>query len=96
MKTIFSRCLISLIFALIVNTITAQEKIFSKENEKPTNQAYFGFGAGLDYGGFGIKAEYVLAESAGIFAGFGFNLYEPAYNAGLSFKFLPGKKVQPV
>ncbi|MEO6454314.1 MAG: hypothetical protein ABIN97_09590 [Ginsengibacter sp.] len=95
MKAILNRSLLILMAIIIIYKTSAQEKIIDREIKEPVNHGYFGFGAGLDYGGFGIRGEYVIANSVGIFGGFGFNLYEPAYNAGLSFK-LPGKKVQPV
>lgn len=55
-----------------------------------------GIGLGLDYGGIGIKAEFVLADWLGVFGGFGYNLISPVYNAGASFKLMPQKKATPV
>ncbi|HEY6956793.1 MAG TPA: hypothetical protein VI385_16190 [Flavisolibacter sp.] len=59
-------------------------------------KAYFGFGGGIDYGGLGMRGEYLAAKSLGIFVGFGYNLVDPAFNAGLSVKLLPGRKVVPL
>lgn len=50
---------------------------------------------GFDYGGFGLKAEYLPVKYVGIFGGIGYNLAQMGYNAGLSFKVLPDKKVTP-
>jgi hypothetical protein len=58
-------------------------------------QAYFGFGAGFDYGGLGVKAEFLPIKNLGLFGGLGYNFDGPSYNAGLSFKVLPGKRVTP-
>ena len=49
----------------------------------------------FDYGGIGLKAEFLPIKWLGIFGGAGYNLVEPAYNIGLSFKALPDKKVTP-
>jgi len=62
------------------------------QNEQKT---LLGIGAGLDYGGLGIKAEFQPIRHLGAFAGFGYNFASAAYNAGLSFKLLPGKKICP-
>ena len=54
-----------------------------------------GIGLGLDYGGIGFKAEFVLTEWLGVFGGFGYNFITPAYNTGISIKLMPQKK-QPL
>ena len=56
---------------------------------------FFGLGMGLDYGGVGLKAEVQPHPNIGLFAGGGYNLLDPAYNFGASFKLLPNRKVQP-
>lgn len=58
-------------------------------------KALAGIGIGLDYGGLGVKAEFQPVNFLGVFGGFGYNLADPAYNAGLSFKLTPGKKIVP-
>src|SRR5215203_582000 len=58
-------------------------------------KALIGIGAGLDYGGLGVKAEFQPISHLGAFAGFGYNFASPAYNAGLSFKLTPGRKICP-
>lgn len=55
-----------------------------------------GFGAGLDYGGLGIRAEFQPHKNIGLFGGFGYNLADPAYNAGFNVKLLPDKRVVPI
>lgn len=64
-------------------------------NAQSSPKAYFGLGAGLDYGGIGIKAQFKPTESIGIFGGVGYNLYELGYNAGASYHLLTDKKVSP-
>ena len=56
---------------------------------------FAGFGLGLDYGGIGLKAEFLPVKSIGIFAGAGANFDKIGYNAGLSWKVLPNKKSTP-
>jgi len=59
-------------------------------------KTFIGIGAGLDYGGLGIRAEFQPVKNIGIIGGVGYNLVDPAYNVGLSFKVLPQKKITPV
>lgn len=68
---------------------------FAQKQSVTDPRAYFGLGAGLDYGGLGLKAEFLPLEYIGIFAGGGYNLLEPAFNAGISVRPFPRKKVQP-
>ncbi len=68
----------------------------TNEKTKSYKQSYFGLGLGFDYGGIGLKAEYLPSKYIGLLVGFGYNLVDPAYNLGLSFKALPGKKVTPI
>lgn len=56
---------------------------------------YSGFGAGIDYGGIGFKAEWLPAKYISIFAGAGANFDKIGYNGGLSFKILPERKSTP-
>lgn len=65
-------------------------------NAQSNQKAFFGIGAGLDYGGLGIRAEAQPVPSVGIFCGVGYNLLNPAFNAGASYKFLTNKRVQPI
>jgi len=90
MKKIYTYGVILLLIMVFTNKSTAQE------NKQAFKQNYFGLGSGLDYGGIGIKAEILPVKWLGIFGGFGYNLNDPAYNAGLSFKMLPAKKLRPV
>lgn len=59
-------------------------------------KVFLGPGLGLDYGGLGLKAEVQPLKNLGFFAGGGYNLVDLAYNAGLSFKMMTNKNLQPV
>jgi hypothetical protein len=82
-----------LLFIILVATMLFN---WHGANAQFEQKAFLGFGAGLDYGGLGLRGEYMANKAIGVFAGFGYNLADPAFNAGLSIKVLPGKKVVPV
>lgn len=87
-----------LVFAftgLLISNSKAQDDRPGKESDREYEQFYLGFGAGLDFGGLGMKAEFLPAEWLGVFVGGGYNLVEPAFNVGASAKILPGKHVTP-
>ena len=87
------QCLIAVLFTLIsIKTVNAQSDAENASHQK----AYFGFGLGIDYGGFGMRAQFLPAKNIGVFGGFGYNLIDIGYNAGLIVKPVPGKKIQPV
>ena len=58
-------------------------------------QAFIGAGLGLDYGGAGVRVEFLPAKCIGLFAGAGYNFVDPGINAGASLKLAPGKKITP-
>lgn len=78
-----------IIFSLVI--ITTHEG-----NAQFNEQVFFGIGVGFDYGGFGIRTEYQPVKYMGIFGGLGYNLSDPSFNVGVSFKILPDKMVIPV
>jgi len=89
MNKIYTHVVILLLNMALTNKVNAQQK-------KPAyQQSYLGIGAGFDYGGIGLKGEFLPVKWLGIFGSAGYNLVEPAYNIGLSFKILPDKKVTP-
>jgi hypothetical protein len=59
-------------------------------------RAYLGLGLGMDYGGIGIKAEFLPSKCVGVFGGLGIALIDPAFNIGISYKIFPDLKAQPV
>lgn len=69
--------------------------LFFIGNAQTNQKAYFGIGAGLDYGGIGIKVQFKPIESVGIFGGVGYDLYDLGYNVGASYHILTEKTVSP-
>src|SRR5690349_17100641 len=67
----------------------------SQDQQKPS-RSFLGIGLGLDYGGIGMKLEFLPIKALGLFGGFGYNLVQPTYNAGASLKLAPGKRGTPV
>lgn len=91
--------LLTSVFILTAFVVNAQydpdykKKIQQEELEaSPFN---FGFGIGIDYGIFGVKAAGFPVKNFGLFAGVGYNLYKVGYNFGGIGRILPGKKVCP-
>jgi hypothetical protein len=60
------------------------------------SKSYLGLGMGLDYGGFGVRAEFLPIKALGIFGGVGYNMVNAGYNAGLSWKLVPGRRGTPI
>lgn len=88
------RKLLPAIFLLIFfHQLNAQQP--TTTTNPPGEKFYMGIGAGQEYGGLGLKAEYLAVPSLAVFLGFGYNLVTPAYNAGLSYKILPSKRITP-
>lgn len=80
--------------AILLSIITVQ--LFAQEIKKQHRpDCYIGIGAGLDYGGYGTKAEILPIKFVGLFAGIGYNLANIGFNGGLSFKVLPKKNITP-
>ncbi|HRO42015.1 MAG TPA: hypothetical protein PL009_04240 [Flavipsychrobacter sp.] len=78
------------------STKPRKERQLMKEEaavKRPT--VYTGFGLGLDYGGIGLKVEYLPVSFLSLFGGVGFNLASVGVNAGVSLKMLPGKTFRP-
>jgi hypothetical protein len=68
---------------------------FSQENQNNEKPFYGGFGLGMDFGGFGLKGEYMLFKYAGPFVGIGYNLYGLGFNGGIIAKPFPDNKFTP-
>ena len=79
------------VFAIIIFLFTGNYA-FSQPHEQ---KVYFGPGLGLDYGGLGVKVEYLPIKYLGIYGGVGYNLLSVGWNAGATVKILPDKKVSP-
>ena len=57
---------------------------------------FTGIGVGLDYGGVGLKLEYLPAPWLGISLGGGYNLAGIGLNGAISYKIIPKQEVTPV
>jgi hypothetical protein len=76
----------------------AQDRMVKNQRSQTQNdfqRAYFGMGLGLDYGGIGIKAEFLPIKYVGIFAGVGYNIASVGVNGGVSIKALPNCRITP-
>lgn len=96
MTYLYKVCSFFVLITFVAVKTAAQTKASGYENKSTYALSYFGIGAGLDYGGFGLKGEFLPSKYVGVFGGIGYNLVDPAYNFGLSLKVLPDKKVTPI
>ena len=85
------------IFLFVANVVNAQQQktqppkdtTAKAKIERPS--VYLGPGFGLDYGGIGVKVEYLPVKFLGIFAGAGSNFVDLGYNAGVNVKVTPNE-----
>lgn len=83
------RSVLSLLFLfLTLNT-------YSQPSKNYRLNGYAGFGAGLDFGGLGIRGEHIPADWVGLFAGVGYNFSGFGWNTGVNLKFTPEAKATP-
>ncbi len=54
-----------------------------------------GIGYGVDYGGLGGRATYIVQNRVGLFLGLGYNFNSLGYNVGATFRMQPDKRVTP-
>jgi hypothetical protein len=88
------KSLLKTLFLIALSGLTTASAQSIRDNT--TDPKFFlGLGAGLDYGGFGLRASYAATKNISAFGGAGYNLLEPGYNIGIMYKFLPYKKVSP-
>ncbi|MBI5218328.1 MAG: hypothetical protein HY958_05305 [Bacteroidia bacterium] len=103
MKSIF---IIAVLLAMYVINGMAQEQPELQQNllagdaKNPsvvtTNYKYhIGLGFGMDYGGFGARFAYLPVKHFAVFAAGGYVLIGFGYNAGISLRTLPDKKICP-
>ena len=88
--------LLLLCFLCTATIAMAQDDNRDEKNENDFQQVFFGVGLGFDYGGIGVKGEFLPARWLGIFAGGGYNLADPAFNAGFSLRAMTTKNVNPL
>ncbi len=93
MKKIFLSCVLALSF-LIGHTSSAADK----KSDSTQKHALFhvGIGFGMDYGGLGLKVEYLPVKYIGVFGGVGYNFFRPAISGGVLLRPLPDAKIQPI
>jgi hypothetical protein len=60
------------------------------------SRLHIGLGFGLDYGGIGVKIEYLPIKYVGIFGSAGYNFLNAGFNIGIQGRPLPDAKVQPI
>lgn len=89
-KTIF------LLYLAFMSVSASAQYVENYEPEAPTSIVKLGLGFGLDYGGIGTRLTIIPTTHFGFFAAVGYNLHKAGFNAGLTYKFLPEKKVTPV
>lgn len=87
--------LVALFFLTVVSAFAQKSKKTKAKLPQQLAHSNIGFGAGLDYGGFGLKVGLLSFQYVELFGGVGYNLLEIAGNAGLSVKILPSKKFCP-
>jgi hypothetical protein len=80
----------SMLLLLLIPGLTQS----SKPIKRP--MIYGGPGIGLDYGGLGVKIEYLPVKWLGLFGGAGYNFNGLGTNGGLSFKGFPDYSSTPV
>ncbi len=99
MKTLFNTFFLTFLFLFVFNALLAQEQTTEDVVPIPeidvVGSTYLGIGLGLDYGGFGIKFEYIPVKHFALFGGAGYNLASISGNAGVAYKILPDKKLCP-
>lgn len=89
-KAIFLLCLVFMSF------VVSAQYVENYEPERPTTIVKLGLGLGLDYGGIGTRLTITPTSHFGVFIAVGYNLHKAGFNGGLTYKFLPEKKVTPV
>ena len=88
--------LITLLCLALVYTTSSAQYIENYEPEPYKTIVKFGVGLGLDYGGIGARLTITPTTHFGAFIAVGYNLQKPGINGGLTYKFLPEKRVSPV
>lgn len=87
--------LVALLFLSGTSAFAQKNKKTKVKLPQQLSHSNIGFGAGLDYGGIGLKVGLLSFQYVELFGGVGYNLLEIAGNAGLSIKILPSKKFCP-
>ena len=76
----------------LATSIQGQDIIYKKPAYPSLN---IGFGAGMDYGGFGARATVVTIERIEIFGAIGYNLLGAGVNFGMDCRLAPKSRICP-
>lgn len=87
---------ILLLFFVMTFVTESAQYVENYQPEPITTIAKFGLGLGLNYGGIGTRLTIMPTTNFGAFIAVGYNLQKVGVNGGLTYKFLPEKKVNPV
>ena len=94
LRSILVSFFLSFIFLCSGSLLSAQQRSTFYDVEEVNAGAYLGIGVGLDYGGIGVKAEYMATPAFSGFAGVGYNFVGAGVNAGLTYRFSAEKRTR--
>lgn len=87
---------LSLFVLFLLTAVCSVSAQFVPPEERTASSSFnLGFGLGIDYGGFGMKGNFLPSPNVGLFAGIGYNLNSLGYNVGGEYRFAPDKRVCP-
>lgn len=81
---------------MIISAFVKAQYIENYQAERQTNIVKLGLGFGLDYGGLGTRLTITPTSNLGVFIAAGYNIQKVGVNGGITYKFLPDKKINPV
>ncbi len=84
--------IVSIIIIVLCGNMVMAQKI--KETGPSTGS--LSIGAGIDYSGLGLRADFMLYKRIALVAGGGYNLVNIGYTAGISYLLTNNEKVQPI
>jgi hypothetical protein len=80
------------IFFLLLLNVLISNLATAKNQEKDTlatkRKIYLGAGVGINYGAFGVQANYLLADRIRFAAGYGANGYDMVWNLGMYLRII--------
>lgn len=89
-----------LVYFLFFNVATASFAAHPSHPNIDTSyhlrKVYLGGGLGINYGGYGVQANYLPISNIRLSAGYGTNLIDMNYNFGINFRFLPTRRLCPI
>jgi hypothetical protein len=91
-----SCCFIPLLAAVLLTQAIRARAQSAASEPLPESKVHIGLGIGMDFGGMGIKVEYLPIKYVGVFGGLGYNFYAFGFNGGVHLRPLPDKKIQPL